>query len=208
MSDFSIIKTLFNLKSDNGFSPDEISVHQKICPQIPKVLADYYAQLGKVHELNHTQDQLLTPDKLCLSECGEYLLFYMENQAVCGWGIRVGDLTQDDPAVFISYDGQEWLADHDRLSEFLHGMAFLQGVFGLAFASEEFLFINDKELAFIKDNFAQKPYGLNVWSVAFYGDDKDVIAVFNDDGKYNLAYASNNEQGFGKLDQVLGELGE
>ena len=123
----------------------------------------------------------------------------MENQAVCGWGVRVSDLTQDDPAVYISYDGQEWLADHDRLSEFLHGMAFLQGVFGLAFASEEFIFINDKELAFIKDNFAQKPYGLNVWSVAFYGDDNDVIAVFNDDGKYNLAYASNNEQGFDKL---------
>lgn len=44
MSDFSIIKTLFNVKSDNGFSPDEISTHQRVCPQIPKVLADYYAQ--------------------------------------------------------------------------------------------------------------------------------------------------------------------
>ncbi len=206
MTDFTLIKRLFNITQDNGFSPDEISKHQSICPTIPKVLFNFYTQLGKENDLNHTQDHLLNPDELYISKCGGYLIFYVENQEVCFWGIPLSQLTHADPAVYISTDEQTWALDHQRLSEFLHSMAFLQGAFGLPFSCEEFIDIDDTMLSFIQTNFRQKPYEFPQWNVSFYGNsDDDVIAIFKDNNSHSMIYASNNQQGFDVLDNALCE---
>lgn len=52
------------MKKLKCFGTEEIATHRTVCEYIPQVLYDYYARLGKIHSLNHTQDDLLTPDKL------------------------------------------------------------------------------------------------------------------------------------------------
>lgn len=207
MTDFTRIKRLFNITQDNGFSPEEINKHQIIYPTIPKVLVEFYTQLGKENDLNHTQDHLLNPDELYISKSGDHLIFYVENQEVCFWGMRLSDLKLADPAVYISTDEQTWTLDHRHLSEFLHSMAFLQGTFGLPFSCEEFIDIDDDMLSFIQKNFHQKSYEFPQWGVSFYGNsDDDVIAIFKDNDNHSMIYASNNQQGFDVLDNTLCEF--
>lgn len=212
-NDFSAIRQLYHLSGNHGFSDDEILAYKKVCENLPKVLLDYYQQLGK-YEFNQCQDNLLAPDELRLSQNGEFLIFYQENQLVCVWAIAVSDLTKDNPPIYVSCDEkfttENWQIESDTLSKFLDTMAHLQAVFALPFNNQEILFISNDEFAFIKNNFSLKPYRITHWvNVHFYGNhDDDVIYIAQDYDTCELAYASFNEQQFEKLDDLLGKLGE
>ncbi|GJQ07386.1 hypothetical protein CAPN010_15440 [Capnocytophaga cynodegmi] len=210
MTDFSYIKTLFNIKGENGFSAEELQKTQDISSNIPKVLYDYYLQLGKIEELNHTQDQLLLPNKLKWSESGDYLIFYVENQWVCTWAIRKEDLTAENPPVYMSYDQENWKKETEKLTDFLNAMASLQAVFALPFSSEEFSFLNKEELEIIKQNFQQKPFHLSEWlGATFYANsDNEIIAVFQNEKYYDVIYSSYSKENFEKIDSIIGNLGE
>lgn len=213
VTDFSAIRQLYHISDNHGFSDDEILAYKGVCQNLPKVLLDYYQQLGN-YEFNQCQDKLLAPDELRLSQNGEFLIFYQENQLACVWAIAVNDVTQDNPPVYISYDEKlgsaDWQIERDNLTDFLTAMAHLQAVFALPFYSEDFLFISNDELAFIEENFSQKPYQFNYWTNAqFYGNHADDVIYVSKNGEgYDLTYASFNEQQFEKLDDLLGKLGE
>jgi hypothetical protein len=53
------------------------------------------------------------------------LLFYEENQAVFHWGTPADDPSDDPPVVQSTDDSlEDWIDDHDRLSQFLNTMLF------------------------------------------------------------------------------------
>jgi len=210
MTVFNEIKQLFGITENNGFPEDKISVFKNICENIPQVLFDYYLQFGKIQELNETQDRLITPEKLRLSKNNDFLIFYVENQWACVWGINKNDLNIDNPPVYMSYEEQEWSKETNLLTDFLKAMANLQAVFALQFCSEEFACINNDELKIIKENFKKREFSFSKWiGIDFYGNrGNDVIAVLKNDGYYDLLYASNNEQHFIEMNKVLNKLGE
>lgn len=209
MTAFKEIKQLFDITENNGFSEDEISVVKNVFANIPKVLFDYYLQLGKIKELNQTQDRLLEPEKLRLSKNNDFLIFYVENQWACVWGIDKNDLHLDDPPVYISYEEQEWSKETSSLTDFLKAMANLQAVFALQFSSEEFANINNEELKIIEENFKKRDFSFSKWiGIDFYGNlENDVIAVQKNDDYYDLIYASNNEQQFKEMNNILSKQG-
>lgn len=206
---FHTIRSLFDVYDNQGFSDDDLAMLKERFGFIPKVLYDYYAQLGKVHALNHTQDVLLAPHQMRWSKCQKYLIFYVENQQACVWGIQKQDLNQDNPPVYISYDEKEWQKESDTLSNFLTAMAQLQGVFSLNNELEEFIwFDNDKELAILQSYFKQKSFGFLVWcgGIDFYGDDdNEVLAVFNNE---YFTYACKNQERFLQMSEILDILGK
>ncbi len=208
--EFKEIRSLFGITENNGFLVEEIALHKAVCEHIPQVLHDYYANLGKIDALNHTQDQLLSPNKLKFSKNNDFLIFYAENQYACAWGIKKEDLTHSNPPVYMSADEIKWQQECETLSDFLNAMAHLQAVFALPFNCEDFLFINEEEKSFITKNFKKKNCCFTQWiGIEFYGDaDTDVIAVFGNQGNYDLLYASNDKQQFEKMDSLLGSLGE
>lgn len=104
---FINIKRLFCLVGNHGLSDELICTHRQITPTLPKVLYRYYQELGAHQALNHTQNDLLAPHQLYVSKDSGYLVFYVENQQVCVWGIKVADLTLDDPPVYVSI-GETW----------------------------------------------------------------------------------------------------
>lgn len=209
MTEFTEIKRLFGITDDNGFSLEEIAQHKAVCEAIPQVLHDYYATLGKIQSLNHTQDQLLTPNRLKFSKNNDFLIFYAENQYACVWGIQKEDLHEVNPPVYMSSDGVQWQKECETLTDFLNAMALLQAVFALPFYLEDFSFINEEEKRFITENFKKKAYCFTQWlGIEFYGNtDIDVIAVIKNQDCYDLLYASNNEQQFEKIDALLHNLG-
>lgn len=209
MNEFDKIKRLFGINFNNGFSLEEIRVHAKICSVIPKILYDYYFQFGKINELNHSQNNLLEPNKLRFSTGGDYLIFYAENQYACVWGIRKDDLKLDNPSVFMSVDEIEWKKEFNSLFDFFISMANLQAVFSLPFNCGEYQFIEEKEFKIIKESFKKKEYQFVHWiGIEFYGNfDNDVIAVMKNGIFFDLLYASGDKSQFEKINKTLFSLG-
>lgn len=119
MTDFSTIKKLFHISESNGFANKEIETIKNIFGNLPKVFVDYYAELGKIQNLNQTQDLLITPERFQYYQHNDFLIFYSENQRACVWGINKQDLLNANPPVYISYDQKTWLLETETLLEFL-----------------------------------------------------------------------------------------
>jgi len=210
MTNFKEIKKLFEITQENGFTEREILAYQHVCDNIPKVLFDYYLQLGKIQELNHTQDNLLAPNQLKLSEKEDYVIFYIENQWACVWGISKNDLNLDNPPIYMSTDEIDWELECSSLTDFLYAIANLQAAFALPFNAEEFYNVSLSSLEIIRRNFKKRDVALTKWiGIEFYGNfDNDVIAVMKNDGDYDLIYASKSEHQFKQMNDILYELAE
>ncbi len=209
MTEFKEIRQLFDIDVNNGFSEEEISAFKNVYEYIPKVLFDYYFQLGKVKQLNQTQDRLIEPEKLRFSKNLDFLIFYIENQWTCVWGINKNDLSMDKPPVYMSYEEDEWSKETDLLTDFFSAMANLQAVFALPFSCGEFATISNEELKIIEANFKKRDFSFSKWiGIEFYGNYKsDVIAVQKNNDQYDLLYASAKEQQFVEMNTKLTQLG-
>ncbi|KQB38364.1 hypothetical protein [Flavobacterium aquidurense] len=208
MTYFPIIKSLFHITEPNGFSDDEIQLIKNIFGNLPQVFVDYYKELGKVQNLNHTQDLLIVPERFQYYKHNDYLIFYSENQKACVWGIHKDDLSKSDPPVYMSFDEKEWNLETEKLSDFFTAMAFLQAGFGLEFAGNTFYELEQHDLDFIIKNFSDKGVSFKQWleGIKFYGNhDDDVIIIL---GGNQMFYAANSQEHFTDLDEALSKLGE
>ncbi|KQO34624.1 hypothetical protein ASF10_02615 [Flavobacterium sp. Leaf82] len=208
MTDFSVIKKLFGVTEPNGFTENEIQVVKDIFGELPKVFTDYYTELGKIQNLNHTQDLLIVPERFQYYKHNDYLIFYSENQKACVWGIHKNDLSKPDPPVYISEDEKDWYLETESLTEFFTAMAFLQDGFGLKFPSNTFYELEQHDLDFMIKNFSDKAVSFKQWleGIKFYGNhDDDVIVIM---GGNQMFYAANSQEHFTELDEMLSKLGE
>lgn len=90
----------------------------------------------------------------------------MKNQNCCLWAIAKGDLGEENPKVYVSYNQKEWQVECDTLSEFLLAMAHLQAVFALPYTYEGFKFITSEDLDAIKAHF---PKSLSLYAIGYKG---------------------------------------
>ncbi len=103
------------------------AAERRLGVRLPAALRDYYAELGGFRQLNEAHNRLLGPAELELR--GDVLRFMDENQVVCFWGVRRGDLGEPDPTVYQGNpDGPAWHSEELCLSEFLTLMIYLQAV--------------------------------------------------------------------------------
>jgi hypothetical protein len=208
MTDFSTIKKLFGITEPNGFTSDEIQVVKDVFGQLPKVFIDYYIELGKIQNLNQTQDSLVIPERFQFYNHNDYLIFYTENQHACVWGIHKDNLSNPNPPVYMSYDEKEWNLETETLTDFFTAMAFLQASFALKFTAECFYEIDNEGLNFIVENYKNKGVSFKQWAegINFYGNyDDDVIVVMSNN---QLFYSSNIEEDFLAMDKVLSTIGQ
>ena len=118
----------------DGFSDDEVTgAEQRLGCRLPGLLREFYLLAGKRPDLNHAHDQLVHPNDLQIED--EKLVFYVENQAVCVWGVPAEDLDVADPPVvrgdsMAGSEQWEWEPHFERLSSFLLMMLCWQGVMG------------------------------------------------------------------------------
>lgn len=107
------------IESLDGFSADELNLAvSRLGIPLPAAFREWYALSGRRNDIWSLQDHLLPPDKLRLNS--DHLTFLIENQHVVEWGVRVDDLTIDDPPVYVTtVDAPSvWLQENDSLSEF------------------------------------------------------------------------------------------
>jgi len=97
----------------------------------PLALREWYLLGGRRSDLNAALNDLLSPAQLKVRD--EHLVFFLENQAVVRWGIRVSDLGMADPPVYLDNDftvppappAHPWILENATLSEFLLQMIML-----------------------------------------------------------------------------------
>ena len=118
-------------KSD-GFSEAAISeAEQRLGLKLPRLLHEFYLLTGTREDINGTYNRLLDPEDLFIDS--DTLVFYEENQAICVWGVALGNLNEENPPVVRKDSTDEapvWEADFDHLSQFLTAMLFMQAVNG------------------------------------------------------------------------------
>lgn len=207
MTDFSVIKKLFHITESNGFTNDEIQVVKDIFGDLPAVFVDYYTELGKIQNLNQTQDLLIVPERFQYFKHNDYLIFYYENQRTCVWGIHKEDLSKRNPPVYMSYDEKEWNLETETLTDFFTAMAFLQAGFALEFPSNTFYEIEANDLDFIIKNYSDRGVSFKQWleGIQFYGNHDDEVIIIT--GGNQMFYSSNTENHFLEMDKVLSKLG-
>ncbi|WP_251018227.1 SMI1/KNR4 family protein [Streptomyces sp. ISL-1] len=83
---------------------------------LPLALREVYELLGARPDLTGNQDPLLPASELFVhDEFGGVLVFRSENQGCAFWGVRLSDLDQDDPPVFVQ-SRHGWEPFLDRVS--------------------------------------------------------------------------------------------
>lgn len=210
---FAKIRRLFALEGEeHGYSDAELAPLLAETRQMPAVLHGYYRTLGKHTGVNHTQDRLVTPASFPHVQLAEHLVFYVENQGCCFWGIHHQDLAQRNPPVWMTKDRCRWVKECGSLTDFLLTMAYLQAMFALPYASEGFLWLQPHDRAILEKHFQQKPFGFSKWlnGVAIYGNhDSDAIVLLEaHEAETQLRYASFNAAHFAQMESCLKELGD
>lgn len=122
------------LSSGDGFSDDEVtSAEQRLGFRLPRLLREFYLLAGRRRDLNHAHNQLVHPDDLRIED--ENLVFYVENQGACIWGVVAEDLDVADPPVargdsLAGIAHWAWEPESEPLSSFLLAMLCWQAVMG------------------------------------------------------------------------------
>lgn len=134
---FEEIRELFAVHADDGYAQNEIDA---VCDRyggLPEILKQYYLQLGKIVPLNQQQNRLLEPGKMI--DVGEYLIFYVENQYVAQWALKISDLSQYNPPVYCAMDEKTFKPECENLYDFLLAMASFQAAGGSLTAARTFI---------------------------------------------------------------------
>jgi hypothetical protein len=91
---------------------------------LPPALCEWYQAAGRRDDIWRRQDRLLSPTELFFED--GVLHFCLENQGVTSWGVRIADLSQEDPPIVVQDEREEWVVQSAQLSEFvLHLACFL-----------------------------------------------------------------------------------
>lgn len=199
MEDFLPLKKLLNYKDNINRRTELKKILQD--KNIPRVLKEYYIQFGDYKDLNHAQNNLVSPNKL--TEISNYVIFYTENQCVAQWGISKKDLSKNNPPVYVTYDEETFLKESDTLSDFLTVMGFLNICLSMEYSTEEFYFIdkNTYNKIISKYNLVGK---IDWCGTEIYQDhNDDIIYISNNVDDFTLLYSSNNEKHFNALDDYI-----
>jgi hypothetical protein len=204
MLEFKEIKTLFNIQGNShGFSEEEITeCEQYLGKRLPEVLRQYYLQLGKNNEINHTQDNLVLPSELEVYEDG-FVIIYKENQVVWEAGVKYSDFEQENPTVFLSYDQENWDFEIGNLYNFLTAESFLQALFAMPFNANSCDIGNEKE-NFIKQNWKESEFKSYLWETEFFQNStNEILALMKNKNQVDVFIAANSQERFLEIDKKL-----
>jgi len=203
---------LFGLDAASPLSDKQIEEIREYFGGLPKALESYYRICGGCSGMNSAQDFLLTADKtyhydLKKWECGDYCVFYVENQCVSVWAFKKSDIDKDDPPVYETYDnGKTWFETCDRLSQYLISHAYLNAVFSFEYSDEDVIEADESHAKAIAEEFPHVDADSGLYTgVKFYQPfDDTVIAVMNNGEEgYQVFFASRDEDHLEETADIL-----
>ncbi|MGW2051862.1 hypothetical protein ACWCPF_43085 [Streptomyces sp. NPDC001858] len=151
------------LGSGDGCAEAELlAAEERLGVRLPAALREAYLLLGHRRDLTSNHDVLLGPTELYVDEAQEALVFRHENQGAASWGILLGSLQEDDPAVFIRTDladkaAERWEGWLERLS-----LSFVEIVLSESVQADEelcdFCDADDESIELLEEHCVQLPF--------------------------------------------------
>lgn len=197
------IKKLYVLPQNyqNGFTQSEITqAESRLAVNFPQNLIDFYKILGKNEQINEIYNRLLPPDAIFIED--NHLIFYEENQNVCFWAIKLGDLSNDNPPIYEGYKNWEkntmnWYSSHQNITDFWLYMAFYNGTMGGLKYHANILNehnIDPKAVAHIIKTKIELT-ALKMENQSFYtSDNKEVISICHDNGTHTAVFVGTQDE--------------
>jgi len=206
------IKRLYNLSENEnyGFSEAEIlELEKKLEVTLPAKLKEYYLELGKEENLNHSFNRLLKLEsEIGYSDDG-YLVIYEENQVVAFWGIKKEDLKLDNPPVYGNYDTIEksdWEIETQTTEFFFLFMAVFNGTLGgLKYNGNYFGTIDSDIGKFVEQNWILIPDISRDNQKVYTEDYNELISLsFDQNNNCTAAFIGTSHQD--RFDSILENL--
>jgi hypothetical protein len=192
----------------SGVAAAEIDLAaQRLGLPMPVALREFYQRYAAAHQVWSRQDPLLMPEEWLIRDGVLFLI--SENQGVVHWGIRVADLSLDDPPVVVSdpQDGPAWFTQSESLSSFFIAFAAqcAKWVDGLAASANG----TGEQAAFeaVARRYSRMPFHDMHWPshpTRFFGDD-DLIVETN--GADWIWASARTRAAFDELDALLRDTG-
>ncbi|RAR41292.1 SMI1/KNR4 family protein [Paenibacillus sp. MDMC362] len=124
-------------KEAHGISEADIQAkEQSLGFSLPTALREYYNNLGRspyiTQGCNNQYEPLLLqdvfiPDDTFFTTDKAFLVFYQVEESVIYCGIRIQDLEQEDPPVYLcAWNSPDWQLENRSLQRFLAGKAMVQ----------------------------------------------------------------------------------
>lgn len=195
------------LSSGDGVSDDEVtSAEQRLGLRLPRLLREFYLLAGKRTDLNHASCQLVHPTALQIEE--EKLVFYVENQAVCVWGVRAEDLEVDDPPVVrgdsVAWSAQwEWEPQFERFSSFLLMMLCWQGVRGGMTHTAVVSGIDAQVEETIGERWRALDIDAGEWGIRAYIGDGQLLCLVGTKPRVDLYVGARSEKELAEIEELL-----
>ncbi|MGW3321642.1 SMI1/KNR4 family protein [Streptomyces virginiae] len=151
------------LASGDGWAEaDLVAAEERLDVRLPAALREAYLLFGRRRDLTGNHDVLLGPAELYVDDAEEALVFRHENQGAASWGVLLGSLQDDDPAVFIRPDladrsAERWEGWLERLS-----LCFVEIVLSESVQADrevcDFLDADDESIALLEENAVRLPF--------------------------------------------------
>ncbi|MFJ6614815.1 SMI1/KNR4 family protein [Streptomyces sp. NPDC091289] len=182
------------LKDGDGWADADLAeAEERLGVRLPAALREAYLLFGRRQDLTSNHDELLGPAALYVDDAGEALVFRHENQGAASWGILLGSLRDDDPAVCVRPD----LADKsaERWENWLErtSLCFVEIILSESLQADEercdYLDADDDTIGILEKNAVRLPFpvypaGQEHGSRWFLGQD---VLLREDDGAAVLA---------------------
>ena len=214
-----IMKPLYGIKSFSGYTDAEISYLKQLYGTLPKVLEEYYHTAGntKAFHYAHVQDKWILPKEACYFDnlrSSGYMAILNENQSCCQACIRLKDLEADDPPVYNTHDGQNWLICAPSVSEFLAAALAYEAAFTFEYSPEDFYYLEKEDFEILKQRLKKYPFEIQNWvgdmKISLYSNEPSNLAAIMecDGGDIQMLYGAASEDSYNKLSKALEGIGE
>ncbi len=210
-----ILQRFYQLDAANGCTDADLHAMEAKFGKLPAVLTQFYQCCGGIGEKLSVQDTWIMPEDFRAQPAlleKPFLMLLNENQGVYCAAIRLGDLEQDDPPVFVSDDlGENWMPCADTLSDFLKAFLIYQAVFAFPCAAEDFSVLDADAFQNMQQRLTKFPFVVRNWfgTMHLFQDAPDSAAfALESDGEFQVLYGAVQAESARALAQKLDDLGE
>lgn len=206
---FPEIRRMFDLTDDemHGYPEESIlAVEESLGVRLPAMLRQFYLELG-AHRMTSMQDHIVPLYELDKQYDADWIIFYVENQAVVCWGVKREDCAQDDPPVYVFVDFNDSRLEAQSVSFFLRTMLHHQAALSYYEYGAMSSAIDDNVTEFIISHFSPSDEHFREWlglSIYASSSDSSIELSFSEDGKYvTLFIAAKTKEKFLALYEPL-----
>ena len=190
------------LKPSDGDTADALdAAESRLGVPLPQALREWYEIAGRREDIWSQQDLLYPPERLEIED--DRLIFYVENQAVVQWGIRVSDLPLDDPPVFVSSIDEcgVWIEENETTSMFALQMLLFCVKFAKCNPGWGNGCLNEAAIKAIESHYPRLPLAEWYWTgpTRFYGH-RDLVVEIADNW---LCVSGRTETAFRELVDLM-----